>query len=189
MKTIIISLYLISGLGAVQRDQATQIFQEAKAVYASELGINLRLRRLRTRSDLFPKLNGIFDQQQRYNSWRAWLISKGRLPSKAKRLIYVMVPPMISSLGYRFIGGLAVICHKQNLTSIALGNAEADNSFGAPRLEHSAVIMMHEVGHALCATHDDSLPVSIMHPDPLPSVDTQTLHFSDKSKTEILTNL
>lgn len=186
MKTLIISIYLISGLGAVQKDQAAQIFQEAKAVYASELGINLKLRRLRTRSDLFPKLNGIFDQQQRYNAWKAWLIAHGRLPTKAKHLIYMMVPPMLTSTGIRYIGGLAVICHKDNLKSIALGNAEVENSFGAPRLKHSVKIMEHEIGHQSGASHDDSFP-NIMHPDPLPYVDSMQLHFSQKSKQEILT--
>lgn len=186
MKIIILSIYLIAGPYGLSKDQAASVYAATRAVYASELGIDLRLRRLRNKTDLFPGLYTLASQYDHYYAWKAWLISKGRLPSKAKRIFYVMVPPMREG-SIRYIGGLSEICHKSHLTSISLGSGEQYNQDGAYRMGHTSVIMQHEVGHQLCATHDDSLPATIMHSNALPYVPAlpQILHFSDKSKAEI----
>lgn len=58
---------------------------------------------------------------------------------------------------------------------------------GLDRTRHAQVVIIHELGHLLGASHDSSAPVSIMHDAPLPFVDSNKLvwEFNSWSRDEI----
>ena len=179
-----VKIILIAGMGGVNQYDAKNIFYTVRSQYCIELGIDLKLTTLRNRKDLFPQFKSLSAQQQRYNAWKAWLISKNRL--RTKRLTYLMFPPMPEG-GKLWIGGLSsTICGYGKTKSFSMGNAELYNQDNAPRYNHSIAIMKHELGHLVGADHDNSQPVTVMYSAPLPSVDSMgILPFSELSKSQI----
>jgi len=88
-------------------------------------------------------------------------------PRRKKQITYYMLPPWIivnepGGPQTALIGGVAEkICGR-----VAMGNATPNGLRNGVELEtrmpHSAVILSHETGHMLCATHQDHVP-NLMH--------------------------
>ena len=165
MNTIIVKLtiMLITGPFALTKDQTKEMYQDVKARLVAEVGVDLKLQKLRHRSDLFKQFSTLNSRLQRYLSWKLWLTNTGRL--KTKQLTYLVFPPMPHSDGKRYISGYASsICTYKTFRTLSTGNAQMVNQDNQARLEHSKLVMGHELMHQLGAIHEDWTP-NVMHPN------------------------
>lgn len=77
------------------------------------------------------------------------------------KIIHAILPPIIEPGPKSYIGGLSRTC--QGRPAVSVSNAiEKSLRTNEPRLEASAVIIAHELGHTLGADHDDRF-ANIMH--------------------------
>lgn len=163
MNTIVVKLLviLVTGAGGLTKNQTAQMQAEVRERLRLEVGVDVQLRALQRRHDLYPNLKNLPANVQRFYSWKMWLIKKGLM--KRGRLTYLVFPPMPHSDGKLYIGGLSDgICEFKRFYSFASGNAELKNQDGKPRFQHSCLIMAHELLHQLGAIHIDSSP-NVMH--------------------------
>lgn len=165
MKTILVKLtiFLITGPYSLMKSQTTEMYQDVRQRLQVEVGVDLKLRKLRRRSDLFPQFSHLNSRLQRYLSWKIWLTANGKL--RTKELTYLVFPPMPHSDGKRYISGYASnICTYKSFRTLSTGNAQMQNQDNQARLEHSKLVMGHELLHQLGALHEDWTP-NVMHPN------------------------
>lgn len=163
MKTILIklSIFLITGPYGLNKAQTTQMYQEVRERLRVEAGVDLKLKKLRRRSDLYKSLSSLNSRLQKYLSWKAWLLANGRLTTK--ELTYLILPPMPHTDGKRYIAGYASsICTYKKFRTLAASNAQMTNAEGLARYEHSKLAMLHELSHLIGATHQDWV-ANVMH--------------------------
>lgn len=162
----ILNLVAIDGYRAVSSEESMEVYSRA-SYYFREVGVGFRLKVFNVESNpcwqyhsWMPSVQvkelGCLKEHARQNGLR-----------RKKMLTYYMLPPSISVQNdygpqTAWIGGLAEwLCGK-----VAMGNATPtslrDGVEGESRIDHSATILAHEVGHMLCAEHIDTSP-NLMH--------------------------
>lgn len=104
-----------------------------------------------------------------------------------KRTIFaVIVPPAVYKEKF-YTGGAAYVCPFSEDPSYAVLYiaAAAKNSLGEDRILHAKTAFAHELGHILCAQHDNILPPTLMNSNALFWVDRKILPLSSRSKRAI----
>jgi hypothetical protein len=171
-QTIPVSLVVATGPSSVTCEQGRQLFEDVKALYAP-LGIDLRLRWFRCAPNPRKrptKLEG-YGVDNAHWWWDETYFVGGRY--KGRRAIHYAILPPVSYSGHLWIVGQAYesSCYWARGGGVGISSAMMLNAEGMPRYRHSVIAMAHEIGHLLGFSHDESPPVSIMHPGPLSSVD------------------
>lgn len=164
MKTILVKLtiMLITGPYSLNKAQTTEMYQDVRERLKIEAGVDLKLKKLRRRSDIYKSLSSLNSRLQKYLSWKAWLLANGRLTTK--ELTFLILPPMPHTDGKRYIAGYASsLCTFKKFKTLAASNAQMTNAEGLARYEHSKLAMLHELSHLIGATHQDFV-CNVMHP-------------------------
>ena len=101
-----------------------------------------------------------------------------------KVIYHAILPPIIEPGPKSYIGGLSRVC--QGRPAVSVSNAiERSLPSNWPRLEASALIIAHELGHTLGAEHDNRYP-NVMHESATSLfVAGNTLEWSKKSIREM----
>lgn len=178
MNTIIVKLavILITGPYGMTKAETTEMYTEVRDRLRVEVGVELKLKSLKRRSDLYKQFGSLNSRLQRYLSWKLWLTANGRL--KAGQLTYLVFPPMYHTDGKRYISGYASsICSYKKFRTLSTGNAQMFNQDGAKRFQHSTLVMLHELAHQLGATHQDYVP-NVMHGNALAYLGNDVSHWS-----------
>lgn len=112
-------------------------------------------------------------------------LSDNRLRDK-RTIFAVILPPMIKDGGV-YTGGAAYFCSIARSPSLATFYIAATdfNSLGQERVLHAKTAFAHELGHALCAPHDDTEPPTLMNSNVLYWVKDAILPLSARSKRSI----
>ena len=156
-RTFSLDIIQSHGPKEVSRQEAIGMFKFAQARLA-EAGIKIKLRRCSFTGKRNPAVN-ITNWPNQFYWWAKQGYSKRLLKNQ---LLYIMLPPFWDEIYW--IGGQAyAVCGiRRTLFSFAVGNAELVTSFGVDRWYHSAMIMVHELGHLFGARHIDT--DTIMNP-------------------------
>lgn len=198
MQTLIILIMMMITKNAEARPVSLNVVRVDNVYYSNELAeqsINRAIRSIRkemgikifirTTSEIREycesKGDGITTQERvnRLFCYRNLAVFDNDIPT-----IFI-VPPITNDAG-RYIAGYASSqCYKLDKRPTAYAAVEEQNNIGDDRRRHSLVVIKHELGHLLGATHDDQ-GISVMHYNPLPLVEQSTdLRFSIKSIKEI----
>lgn len=157
------------------RKQVMSAFATAKQRYAEELGVDLRLKKV-------TKLKRDFSRRQRFSVY-------GSFPRFAKAFNYTLgrgwwydnmvklyVLPGLEAEGKVYAGGIANACKYRTakdfkeVPPVAVVFSPPAGRINAKEL--LAITMEHEVGHTICASHDDNeAPPGVMHPAALSFID------------------
>jgi hypothetical protein len=178
MKIILIKLtiILVTGPFGLTKDQARDAYQEVKSRLITEVGIELKLKKLSKRADIYKQFSTLNSKLQRYLAWKVYLTSIGRL--KSKELVHLIFPPMPHYDGKRYIAGYASsICTFKKFRTMSLSNAQMTNQDGAARFQHSTLAMLHEISHIIGATHQDWTP-NVMHSAAMAYLPTGSSHWA-----------
>lgn len=144
-----VSIVRADGPNALSEGDAYRAFFGVRERFR-ELGLELKLRRFVNTADLYPQSKiDSFAFADTLNYWRREV----RLKRYSRRhwLTYVVLPP-VSYSARLWISGIATsTCTNQD--AVAIGNATMKNADGMDRFPHSQVIMQHEIGHLLGASH------------------------------------
>ena len=176
MKTILITIILVTGPHGFDKGQTANMYQEVQQRLKAEVGVGLKLKKLSRRSDIFKQYSSLNSRLQRYLKWKLYLTSIGRL--KSKELVHLIMPPMPHTDGKRYISGYASsICTYKKFKTMSMSNAQMVNQDGAARFEQSTLAMLHEISHILGATHQDWTP-NVMHGAAMAYLPTGASHWS-----------
>jgi hypothetical protein len=176
MKTILITIILVAGPHGFDKSQTSDMYREVRERLRSEVGVDLKLKKLSRRQDIFKQYSTLNSRLQRYLKWKLYLTSIGRL--KSKELVHLILPPMPHTDGKRYISGYASsLCTFKKFKTMSLSNAQMVNQDGAARFQHSILAMLHEVSHILGATHQDWAP-NVMHSAALAYLPTGASHWT-----------
>jgi|688.fasta_scaffold02764_41 hypothetical protein len=171
-QTVPVSLVVATGEHSVTCEEGRRMFDDVKALYAP-LGIDLRLRWFKcapnprkraTRLEGYGVDNAHWWYEEDYFTGRRY---------KGRRAIHYAILPPVQFQGALWIVGQAYesTCYWSGGKRVGISSALMSNAEGRPRYRHSVIAIAHEIGHMLGFSHDETLPVSIMHPGPLSSVD------------------
>ena len=159
-----LNLVAIPGFRAVDDAQVLEIYDRA-SWYFKQVGITFRMTYMRRSNNPCEFYHNYVVQLQELECIKEDARAQGY--RRKKVLTYYMLPPWIivnEPYGPQtaLIGGIAEkICGK-----VAMGNATSvslrDGVEGDSRIDHSATVLGHEVGHMLCAEHLDHTP-NLMH--------------------------
>lgn len=159
-----LNLVAIPGFRAVDDAQLLEIYDRA-SWYFKQVGIVFRMRYLRRSANPCEYYHNWTVRGLELDCFKQDASTQGY--RRKKLITYYMLPPwIIVNQPYgpqtALIGGIAEkLCGK-----IAMGNATPnqlkDGIEGESRIDHSATILAHEVGHMLCAEHLDYTP-NLMH--------------------------
>ena len=172
-QTVSVSLVIATGEYSVTCEEGRRMFRDVQALYAP-LGVNLRLRwftctpnprKRATRLDGYGVDNAHWWWDETYFVGRRY---------KGQRAIHFALIPPVQHDGALWIVGQAydVSCYWVPNKRVGMSSAMMVNASGSPRYRHSVIAIAHEIGHLLGFPHDESAPISIMHPAPLPKVDS-----------------
>lgn len=127
---------------------ATQVYKEA-APYFREMGATLRVRIVEKSYYCYTGDPYTLKSQLECMSIFA--------SDRRKTITYFMTPEMNNG----WLGGLALfVC-----SNVAFGTARTEPiSSGVPGLQVSGIVLAHEAGHSMCATHQNSKP-NLMNAD------------------------
>jgi hypothetical protein len=171
-QTVPVSLVLATGPNSVTCEEGRRMFRDVQAIYQS-LGVNLRLRWFRClpnprRRQTLLEGYGVDDAHWWWDE--DYFVGPRRKGDKVAH--HALIPP-VEYRGDLYIVGQSYQfqCYWRSGGRVSMTSAMMTNAKGAPRYRHSVVAMAHEIGHSLGLEHDETLPVSIMHPAPLASVD------------------
>lgn len=174
-QTIPVSLVVATGPSSVTCEEGRRMFRDVQSLYAP-LGVDLRLRWFKcapnprkrpTRLEGYGVDNAHWWWDETYFVGRRY---KGR-----RAIHYALIPP-VQYDGALWIVGQAyeVSCYWVPDKRVGMSSAMMVNAEGSARYRHSVVAMAHEIGHLLGFPHDESAPISIMHPAPLPAVNSSS---------------
>jgi hypothetical protein len=180
-QTVKINIIHARGPYALSEKRAQELIAQVINIYQDQLGIDLFLVNFKTIKNPYSKLKLLSQRQHILSAWKRYF------NRKSKSEINLAILPPLQDFNAIWLAGIAnQICAINRITPVAYSNAEEFNFENQPRFLHSIFGATHEIGHLLGAQHDSSLPKSIMHPDPLSTIDeTGPLKFSNKSKKEI----
>ena len=171
-QTVPVSLVVATGPHSVTCEEGRRMFRDVQALYAS-LGVSLRLRWFECLPNprKRPTRLGGYGVDDAHWWWdEDYFVGRRR---KGARVVHHALIPPVEYQGARYIVGQAYQfrCYWDGSGRVSMTSAMITNAEGAARYRHSVVAMAHEIGHSLGLDHDETLPVSIMHPAPLASVD------------------
>lgn len=161
-----LNLVAIPGFRAVDDAQVLEVYDRA-SWYFRQVGITFRMKLIKRDSNPCSLFHNYVVMGSELECIKQDATAQGY--RRKKVLTYYMLPPWIivnepGGPQTALIGGIAEkICGQ-----VALGNATPnqlkDGVEGESRIDHSAVVLAHEVLHMLCAKHVDTSP-NLMHPD------------------------
>jgi hypothetical protein len=149
IKTITLTVLLILGPNGLKPNEAAQVI-EATTERFREVGVDIRVKRLRVLKDIRPDLHTIDTRTKRRNFWTRY-VYKRHINNDGP--VYIMLPPVWEHPhDYYLSGGAEDTCTPYG---VAAGNAERFNELHQPRLADSTEIMAHNVAHLLGASDSD----------------------------------
>jgi hypothetical protein len=170
---------------ALSRKQALTAWDKSVKQIGKELKVSIRrvwfqVRRCNLPTDYKELYNGNqFDRVLRF-------IPRGAL--KKNTYNFAIIPGVTTDSGQRGIGGVSSgVCGLYGMDwNISIAAVTAVNASGDDRVVLAPVAIMHELGHAVAGCfHDESLPINMMHPNPIPYAWAYgELHFARKCKQE-----
>lgn len=130
--------------------EARELFGEAKDFISSRLGITLNLSRVVHTTNLYSVQ--LSDREDSLLRWSRYYNNHSpRRPRKT--IVVVMTGPLLNG-GDRYIAGYSSgTCSAGRRLSVVVINGQMYNQFGALRWYHSLTSLVHELGHALGASH------------------------------------
>jgi hypothetical protein len=176
---ISVNLVVAQGPGSLTKAQVDDLFNAANMQFTLQMGQPLVLREYRFFSNPFAKEHTSYSKRLRVlRLWQGWF---RRHPTPGAEVNFAITPPFTWDNKQWMVGYSGQICSKGGQ---AYATGEATNEVGTPRLLHSQVIFMHELGHIVGGTHEDSN--TIMHADALSRTDSMSkIRYSNQSSDRI----
>lgn len=167
-----VSLVVATGQDSVTCEEGRRMFRDVQALYA-RIGVELSLRWFKCLPNprkRETKLDG-YGVDNAHWWWDEDYFVGGR--RKGPKVVHHALIPPVQHQGSRYIVGQSYqsSCYWGGGGRISMSSAMMTSAEGLPRYRHSVIAMAHEIGHAIGFDHDETFPVSIMHPAPLASVD------------------
>lgn len=182
-QTLKLNIYYVRGPSAIKKNQLETITATVIETYKNQLDIDLLINKLETIKNPFKRFQFLKRRKFLINAWYKYFYKKD---SQNRDINLVILPPLTRpNKSLWFAGYAAATCAFDHYIPVAYVAGYFKNSV----LQTNNLIatgITHELGHLLGAEHDPALPKTIMHPDPLSTLDTTgPLNFSQKSKRQI----
>jgi len=182
-----VDLISVAGENALTKSEALQSFKDTARIYAEETGLVLELAAFRRVGNPFGKWQQLSQQIPLLYKWQGWFQRHG--PSNTI-LHMAITPPLRSRVNGKkvyWIAGVANGTCRVNRFGVGYATGEMKNQDGAARYVQSVVAVAHEVGHLLGASHDNTLPATIMNIAASSFVESLggVMHFSQLSVNQI----
>lgn len=177
-----VRLVFISGENGLTFDEAIYVYKTSSLFIKENLGVELALSKVkRSKVTRCAQYNTPEFYTRMATCWKGYLSRRSRHTNKLHILI---LPPIVGDGLY--IGGASIsTCQKRSSYPLAFVSVKEISW-----LTHSIVALTHEILHLLGASHDNSLPATIMNEAALDYVDPSCpldgcLDLSEKSTLEI----
>ena len=171
------ALSVVTGYGGISDREATDLFAYQQRLFKT-VGVNLSLRSVGRYNDEPAGMAALDNNKARFDYWmrRLWKIAP------AECIAHAITSPLIGENKLWYAGFAHADVRTKAFSLSTAGNYAA----GRSAVIKSRDVMAHELGHDLCAQHDNSLPYSLMNADGATfTVQGATHNFSPRSKREI----
>lgn len=153
-----------------------RVYENGKVVLADALESKVRLLPLRSHINPEKSLVALADREAAFRRLEGWLLRRGYYDKRVVKA--VAIPPAASDGKFWSYGYANRMCAYKNISPVAVFVAQKR------KIGYAKIAMLHEIGHLLCADHDNSLPATIMHANALAYAD-QALIFSSLSLAQM----
>ncbi len=156
----------------LSEESLSSVCKHGKEALVEALGSKVRLLPLRSHINPEKGLVALADRQAAFRRLEGWFLRRGYYDKRVVKAI--AIPPAIEGGKLWSYGYATRMCAYKHISPIAAFVAQKRKS------SYAKIAMLHEIGHLLCADHDNSLPATIMHANALAYAD-QALTFSSLS--------